>query len=101
MEVHDERRKNAPDRRVADTAEFPLRDGDGTWVVTERRERRDRRAGVDDYAAQTGLITPLVSGGVLLLLTGLWILLRYEIIEAPSWLPVWILYPETLIDYFL
>jgi hypothetical protein len=97
IKVHDERRKNVTDRRAEDSAEFPLRDEDGMWVVTERREGRGRRSGVDDYAAQTGLITPILLGGVLLL-AGVWVLLRFGMIDAPSWLPIWILFPETLID---
>jgi hypothetical protein len=55
---------------------------------------------VDDYTAQSGLISPILSAGVLLL-AGLWVLIRYNMIDAPSWLPLWILYPETLIEYFL
>lgn len=98
MKVHGERRKNAPDRRIEDTAEFPLLDGEGVWVVTERRRERGQRSGMDDYAAQAGLITPVLTGGVLLL-TGFWILLKYSVIEAPAWLPAWILYPEILIEY--
>jgi hypothetical protein len=100
MEVYDERRKNVPDRRAAGTAEFPLRDGDGMWVVTERRVARDRRSGVSDYKAQTGFITLILPASVLILAV-LWVLIRFGMIDAPSWLPIWILYPETLIEYFL
>jgi hypothetical protein len=54
---------------------------------------------VDDYAAQTGLISPILTGGILLSLVVFWALLRYGIIDAPGWFPFWILYPEALIDY--
>ena len=100
MEVHDERRQNVPDRRIEDTDEFPVRDEEGTWVVTERRHGRGRRSGVDDYMAQTGVITPILSWAVLLL-AGFWVMMRYGMINVPSWLPLWILYPETLIGHLL
>ena len=101
MEVHEEQRKNVPDRRVKDTAVFPLQDQDETWVVTERRKGGGRRSGLDDaMVVQTGLITPILLGSVLIL-AGFWILIRSGIINEPSWLPIWILYPEILIGHLL
>ena len=101
MKVHNEQRKNIPDRRVASTAEFPLQDRGGTWVVTERRQEGYRRSGLDDsMTVQAGWITPTLPGG-LLILAGLWILIRSGIINTPSWLPVWTLYPEILIEHLL
>jgi hypothetical protein len=99
MEVHNEQRKNVSDRRVADTAEFPLQDRDGTWVITDRREKRGRgrRSGLDDsMLAQAGWISPVLSAGVLML-AGFLILVRAGMIDAPSWLPIWAPYPEILI----
>lgn len=97
MEVNEERRKNVPDRRVKDTAVFPLQDKDLTWVVTERRKGRGRRSGLDDaMVVQTGLIMPILLGSVMIL-AGFLIMIRSDIIDAPSWLPVWLLYPEILI----
>lgn len=91
-------RKRGPDRRVSRAAEFPLQDGQGNWIVTDRR-KGDRRASDREAAAHARLMVYVrVLLVVLVVVVMPVVLIRAGIITAPPWLPLWVLYPELFIQ---
>lgn len=70
-----------------------MRDQQGNWIVSERREE-DRRAGSPRDLAHARMVARrrLLLLVLLLILPAL--LVRLGIISTPSWLPFWFIYPE-------